>query len=155
MIEVITSKYVADGQPGDFSWMITQPKYAQTLFIFNDNEGQFYTHFRGGPHTCSPGGGNAAIRSYQCQAEPQAAGIPTGTYAPGPHHEGYSSLDDQVLRAIGDAMSQIDSLLSTGRYTHLAFSWSDETKLGGKIFTTAQVVRDHIVEQIFAVAARH
>lgn len=155
MIEVIKSKYTADGQPGDFSWMITQPEHARTLFLFNDNEGEFYTHLRGGPHTCSPGGGNAAIRSYQCRAEPQAAGIPTGTYDPGPHYKGYSSLDEQVLGAIGDAMSRIETLLATGRYTHLAFSWSDRTGLGGRIFDTAQDVRDHIVEQIFAVAARH
>jgi hypothetical protein len=68
---------------------------------------------------------------------------------------GYSSLDDHVARAIADSISQIDALLATGRYTSLAFSWSDETKLGGKIFDTAQVVRDYIVDQIFEVAGCH
>jgi hypothetical protein len=85
----------------------------------------------------------------QCKPEPEASGIPTGTYEQGPHYEGYTSLDEQVTQAIADSISQIDVLLATGRYTDLAFSWNDETKLGGKLSTTAQVVRDHIVDQIF------
>jgi hypothetical protein len=155
MINVIKSTFSKSGQEGDFSWMITQPHHARTLFIFNDNEGEFYAHFKGGQHSCSSGGGNAGIRPYQCKPEPRAVGIPTGTYEQGPHYKGYSSLDEQVTRAIADSISQIDALLATGRYTDLAFSWNDETKLGGKIFNTAQVVRDYIVDQIFEVAGRH
>ena len=155
MVAVIKSTFVDGGQEGDFSWMITQPHHARTLFIFNDNEEEFYAHFSGGNHTCSNGGGNAAIRRYQCIAEPMALGVPTGTYATGPHYRGYSSLDAQVVRAIDDSILQIDSLLTTGRFDSLAFSWNDDTKLGGKIFNTAQVVRDHIVEQLIAVATRH
>jgi hypothetical protein len=155
MINVIKSIFRGTGREGDFLWMIEQPHHARTLFLFNDNEGEFYAHFKGGPHSCSVGGGNAGIRPYQCKPEPQAVGIPTGTYDEGPHHMGYSSLDDHVARAIADSISQIDALLATGRYTSLAFSWSDETKLGGKIFETAQVVRDYIVDQIFEVAGRH
>jgi hypothetical protein len=155
MINVIKSIFRGTGREGDFSWMIEQPHHARTLFLFNDNEGEFYAHFKGGPHSCSVGGGNAGIRPYQCKPEPQAVGIPTGTYDEEPHHMGYSSLDDHVARAIADSISQIDALLATGRYTSLAFSWSDETKLGGKIFETAQVVRDYIVDQIFEVAGRH
>ena len=155
MVTVIKSMYVNDGQEGDFSWMITQPHHARTLFIFNDNEGEFYAHFNGEQHTCSSGGGNASIRPFQCKAEPTALGVPTGTYAKGPHYMGYSSLDTQVIRAISDSIMQIDSLLATGRFDSLAFSWNDATKLGGRIFKTAQVVRDHIVEQLIAVAARH
>jgi hypothetical protein len=44
--------------------------------------------------------------------------------------------------------------LATGHYTSLAFSWNDETKLGGYAFTTAQPVRDYIVEQIFLTAEK-
>jgi hypothetical protein len=155
MINVIKSTFSKSGHEGDFSWMITQPHHARTLFIFNDNEDEFYAHFKGGQHRCSSGGGNAGIRPYQCKPDPQAVGIPTGTYDQGPHYKGYSLLDEQVTRAIADSISQIDALLATGRYTDLAFSWNDETKLGGKIFTTAQVVRDYIVDQIFEVAGRH
>jgi hypothetical protein len=155
MINVIKSTFSASGHEGDFSWMIEQPHHARTLFLFNDNEDEFYAHFNQGPHRCSAGGGNAAIRTYQCMPEPRATGIPTGTYDKGPHYMGYSSLDEHVTRAISDSISQIDALLATGRYTDLAFSWSDETKLGGKIFKTAQVVRDYIVDQIFDVAGRN
>ena len=106
-------------------------------------------------HRCSPGGGNASIRPYQCEPHWRAAGVPTGTYERGPHYMGYSTLDERVTKAVADSMSQIGRLLASGRFTSLAFSWSDETKLGGRIFNTAQVVRDHIVAGLEAVAAKH
>lgn len=68
---------------------------------------------------------------------------------------GYSTLDGRVTKAVADSIAQIDHLLASGRFASLAFSWSDETKLGGRIFHTAQVVRDHIVAGLEAVAARH
>lgn len=155
MINVIKSKFEGPRTEGDFSWMLKQPHHEQTLFLFNDNEEEFYQHFQGGKHTCSSGGGNAAIRPYQCDDTPRALGIPTGSYSPGVHYKGYSALDNHVLKVLNDAFSQIDSLLASRRFTSLAFSWSDETKLGGKIFHTAQDVRNYIVDQIFAVASRH
>lgn len=151
-MDVIKSVFQGGNREGDFGWMIRQPHHERTLFIFNDNEEEFYAHFRGGPHPCSAGGGNAVIRPYQCDPHRRAAGMPTGTYEAGPHYKGYSLLDDQVRQAIADAMSQIEALLGSGRFDALAFSWSDDTKLGGKIFTTAQVVRDHIVDEILRVA---
>jgi hypothetical protein len=106
-------------------------------------------------HTCTKGGGNAAIRPYQCHPHWQAAGMPTGSYSQGPHYMGYSSLDAQVSAAVSDAIRQISNLLATGRFDTLAFSYDPITKLGGKIFSTAQVVRDHIYDQVVAVAAKH
>jgi hypothetical protein len=41
------------------------------------------------------------------------------------------------------------------RSSGVAFSWDDETKLGGRIFNTAQPVHDYVVERILAAAARH
>jgi hypothetical protein len=67
---------------------------------------------------------------------------------------GYSSLDDHVRRVISDAMTQIESLLSSGRFDSVAFSWNSKTKLGGEIFKTAQPVRDYIVDQIFVTAEK-
>ena len=154
MISVIKSEFHGGGKEGDFSWMITQPHHQNTLFIFNDNEGEFYKHFNGGPHTCRAGGGNAGIRPYQCSASPLAIGIPTGTYDSGVHYGGYSALDEHVRTVLTDAFQQIESLLATGRYTTMAFSWSEETKLGGKIFNTSQDVRDYIVDQIFLTAEK-
>lgn len=68
---------------------------------------------------------------------------------------GYSSLDAGVTQAVGDSIVQIDRLLAPGRFTSLAFSWNDDTKLGGRIFESAQDVRDYIVAQLEAVAAKH
>ncbi len=154
MIKVIKSSFTGANKEGDFAWMIKQPHHQGTLFLFNDNEGEFYKHFNGGQHRCGAGGGNAGIRPYQCQPSPQAIGIPTGTYDSGPHYMGYSQLDDHVRKVLADAFQQIESLLKAGRYSAIAFSWSDETKLGGKIFNTAQDVRDYIVEQIFLTAEK-
>ena len=53
------------------------------------------------------------------------------------------------------AFARLDELLASGRYDSVAFSWDDDTKLGGRIFNTAQPVRDHIVERILAIAAKH
>lgn len=155
LINVIKSSFNGSGREGDFSWMIRQPSHERTLFLFNDNEEEFYDHFRGGDHRCRAGGGNAAIRPFQCDPDPKALGIPTGSYTQGPHYKGYSSLDDHVRRVLMDAFGQLDSLLATGRFDALAFSWSEETKLGGKLFNTAQPVRDHIVEHILLTAAKH
>ncbi len=155
MVNVIKSKFDGPGKEGDFSWMIKQPHHARTLFIFNDNEREFYDHFNGGQHRCSAGGGNAGIRPFQCKPYETATGIPTGTYAQGPHYKGYSSLDDHVKKVLADAFTQLESLLKSGRFDSVAFSWNDETKLGGHIFDTAQPVRDYIVENIFAIAERN
>jgi hypothetical protein len=106
-------------------------------------------------HRCSSGGGNAAIRPYQCHPHWRAAGVPTGSYKSGPHRMGYSALDSQVTTALGHAISQIDKLLASGRFNTLAFSYDPVTKLGGRIFLTAQTVRDHIYDQLVAVAGRH
>ena len=105
-------------------------------------------------HRCSAGGGNASIRPYQCEPHWRAAGVPTGTYERGPHYMGYSALDERVVKAVADSIAQIDRLLASGRFTSLAYSWDPVTKLGGRIFNTAQVVRDHIVEELESLARK-
>ena len=153
MIEVIRSEFQGPGAIGDFGWMINQPEFSKTLFVFNDNEEEFYAHHSDGSHSCQPGGGNAIIRPFQCRPEPRAAGVPTGSYAQGVHYMGYSSLDHQVREAIEAAMVNIGRVLGSGRFTSLAFSWDPISRLGGRIFSTAQVVRDHIVDELERVAS--
>jgi hypothetical protein len=42
-VTLLPSKFAGAGKDGDFSYMITrQPK---TLFVFNDNEEEFYAHY--------------------------------------------------------------------------------------------------------------
>ena len=155
MTELIRSTFTGPGRDGDFAWMTMQPEHARTLFVFNDNEEEFLAHDGGGDHTCHAGGGNAVIRPLQCAAAPRAAGVPTGSYREGPHHMGYSALDAHVLGMVDRAIERIGSLLGTGRFGALAFSWDDETRLGGRIFATAQPVRDYIVDRLIDTALRH
>lgn len=153
MTTVIKSTFTGPGRDGDFAWMVLQPQFARTLFIFNDNEEEFLQHLADGEHQCTTGGGNAIIRPLQCTEEPRAAGVPTGSFRLGPHHLGYSSLDDHVREMVERAIARISELLATGRYDALAFSWDPQTRLGGHIFQTAQIVRDYIVDRLTDVAA--
>jgi hypothetical protein len=175
MVDVIKSQFIKPGVSGDFSHMIEQPEYQATLFVFNDNEEQFLAHFLAadnpfgaaalginslpssvGGDPCSAGGGNAAIRPYQCAPHRRAVGIPTGDYRPkSPHYKGYLSLDAHVQQMIDYSISQIGAMLATSRFTSLAFSYNPETKLGGRIFNTAQVVRDYIFDELFRVADKY
>ena len=155
MTELIRSTFTGPGRDGDFAWMTMQPEHARTLFVFNDNEEEFLAHDGGGDHACHAGGGNAVIRPLQCAAAPRAAGVPTGSYREGPHHMGYSALDAHVRSMVDRAIERIDNLLKTGRFGALAFSWDDETRLGGRIFATAQPVRDYIVDRLIDAATRH
>jgi len=69
---------------------------------------------------------------------------------------GYSALDERVVNAVADSIAQIDRLLASGRFTSLVYSWDPVKKqLGGRIFNTAQEVRDRIVAELDAVAQKH
>ena len=106
-------------------------------------------------HRCTRGDGNAAIRPYQCHPHWRAAGIPTGSYAAGSvHYMGYSIVDTQVTTALGCAFRQIGNLLATGLFNTLACSYDPVTKLGGRIFATAQPVRDYIYDQLVALSSQ-
>jgi len=175
MINVIKSQYGEPNVDGDFEFMIEQPEHQATLFVFNDNEEQFLAHFLAannpfgaaalninplpsnvGGDPCSAGGGNAAIRPYQCAPHRRAVGVPTGSYQHQQDDEpGYASLDARVRQMVDFSMMQIDAMLASGRFTSLAFSYNPKTKLGGKAFNTSQTVRDYIVAELLRVASKH
>jgi hypothetical protein len=148
-MEIIGTAYAGPHRYGDFAWMISQPEYADALFIFNDNEGQFRA-FRRDPGTgagCGPGGGNAIVRPYRCQDPPRAAGIPTGDAS------GYPRLDEHARGVIDEAIALISDLAATGRYRHAFFSCDPEDPdlLGTGIFEVGGDVRRYIVEQLRAL----
>ena len=176
MTTIIKSQFANRGVAGDFAFMIEQPEHQRTLFVFNDNEEQFLAHFisptnpfgavalridpippSSGADACSPGGGNAAIRPYQCGPHPRAIGVPTGSYQKEKpdYYTGYKVLDAHVSKMVGYSMMQIDALLASGRFDSLAFSYNPETNLGGRLFDTAQVVRNFIVDELLRVAKKH
>ena len=68
---------------GDFVEMVKAPQYANGVFMFNDNHGQFLDANPNKPDFHAPynhvsGGGNARVRPYQATGD--AIGMPTGPY---------------------------------------------------------------------------
>jgi hypothetical protein len=150
-MELIGSVFAGGGKPGDFTWMITQPEYADALFIFNDNQEEFRAHQRHAPGSgrCHRGGGNAAVRPFQCQEPQRAAGIPTGASG-----QGYQRLDDDVRAVIDEALAAVHALLDTNRYSRVIYSAADRSgDLGTGIFSVGDDVRAYIVEGLRRVVA--
>lgn len=139
-VRVIATVFRRRNQVGDFVFMIKSKDYKDSLFIFNDNE---VDH-------CSdvPGGGNAAIRSYNrfsAVFPPRSAGIPTGD------NRGYSSLTPRAKSAIDSAIEEIRELIKEHGYSRVFFSADENGKLGTSIFSIGDDVRDYITEQILSL----
>ena len=146
-ITVIPSTYSKSGQVGDFEWMLNQPAYNRTLFVFNDNEEQFDAFVNGESSGFTRGGGNAAIRPFRKLTPPRAAGVPTGKSG-----RGYSALDQQTKPKIDQALAVITDLLETGNYDSIVFSANEtKTDLGTGIFCVGTDVRDYIFSQLLAL----
>ncbi len=150
-VTVIGSQFSGPGTDGDFSWMIEQPQYRDAFFIFNDNEDEFEAHQKnpdasGGPG-CQSGGGNAAIRPYQCRKPPRAGGIPTGNFGlqGGP---GYPTLTPEVRAIIDRAVVAIRTAVEENGYRRVIYSSDGRGGLGHGIFDPAGEVKRYIVEQI-------
>ena len=141
-LKIIPSVYSGDGKDGDFGWMIKQPKYAKTFFIFNDNVTEFEAHQNdpASPSGCGVGGGNAVIRPYQCQTPPKAGGIPTGP--------NFSGLSPDVKNMIDTAISSIKKGIIQGNYDSVVFSSDGHGGLGTSIFKVPEDVKTYIVDQI-------
>jgi len=139
-ITVIPSTYSGRGQAGDYEWMLNQPEYENTLFIFNDNEEQFDAFVKGESSGFTRGGGNAAIRPFRKNSPPRAAGVPTGKSGCG-----YSSLDEPTKAKIDQAFTVITDLLETGNYESIVFSANKtKTDIGTGIFDVGADVRAYI-----------
>jgi hypothetical protein len=156
-MQVIGSKFTSGDQKSDFNWMIEQPKYADALFIFNDNEEQFLEH-RNNPGSktgdgCRDGEGNAGIRHYQCQDLPRAAGIPTGG-----SKGGYQKLDERtksgksVQALIDEALDTIKEVAQKNNYQRIFYSAEPNGDLGTGIFKVGIEVKKYIVKQLMALA---
>jgi len=140
------SVFTRPGTEGDFAWMIEQPKYARSMFIFNDNETQFKAFHANEPNGVSAGGGNAIIRPFQAGAHPRAAGIPTGDGG------GYQHLNAHVKGIIDEAIAYIKKLLESGRYDEIVLC-TDSTgqTIGTGIFNTAPAVKNYIFQGLMGI----
>lgn len=155
-ITIVPMTFIGTNQYGDFNFMINRPQFNDVLFLFNDNQEQFFRFMQwiqsppGTPKdtmACSAGGGNAVIRPYQCLNPPKAAGIPTGSMV-----GGYRTLQESKP-AIDLAIQYIKQLLATGRYARVAYSAAEDGHtLGTGIFNVAPEVKKYIVEQIESLA---
>lgn len=143
MIEVVGSVFDRPGQLGDFAWMIRQPEYADSFFVFNDNEAEFLLHQQHGANAgrCRPGGGNAVVRPYQCRSPQRAAGVPTGD-----HTGGYRALTDDVRGVIDSAVDAV-SQASTG-FDRVFYSANRSGELGTGIFRVDDEVKCYIMQQL-------
>ena len=147
-IPVRGSVYCGPHTYGDFSWMIQQPEFAKTLFVFNDNEEQFYA-FQNGDRSfgCLRGGGNAAIRPYQCRDVPLAVGIPTGSCG-----KGYEALNDRIREIIDQAVARVGALIKSGDYECVVFSQDpNKPTLGTGIFNPSDDVKHYIYTSLMAL----
>ncbi|CUH76133.1 hypothetical protein [Tropicibacter naphthalenivorans] len=152
-VTVHASVFHGGGQKGDFGWMLEQPEYDGAFFIFNDNEGEFLAYQsdqgKSGPG-CMPGGGNAAIRPWQCATPPRAGGIPTGSYnitdANGNH--GYPSLTPEVKGYIDTAVAFIAKRIADTGCTDVYYSSDGNGGLGTHIFSPSPEVTSYIVSKI-------
>ena len=131
-VDVVGSVFSGPGRPGDFSWMIEQPEYADSLFVFNDNQEQFMSG------STEAGGGNAAIRPYRGT---RAAGVPTGTLGGG----GYPSLTPEVRAVVDAGLAEVGDTLARGGFRRLFYSDDGSGSLGTGIFRVGDDVRDYIV----------
>jgi hypothetical protein len=136
------------GKVGDFNWMVQQPEYKDTLFVFNDNTGQFDDH-RKVPNVgpgCDAGGGNAIIRPYQCKDPPRALGIPTGP--------GFDKLTPEAKAYIDKAVDQIAATVRKYTYARVIYNAADASgRMGTHIFPVGDDVKDYIVARLQAIAA--
>lgn len=140
-MQIIGVRFIESGTYGDFNWMITQPEYTNSLFIFNDNEEHHETNRRGW--------GNAVIRpwnkyGFDAGQIPRSAGIPTGTLKFG----GYLELTDGVRETIDDAIIEIKELIEKYKYSTIYYSVGPNGKLGTSIFFVDHEVINYIDEQI-------
>ena len=145
-IRKVKSVFTRPETEGDFAWMIEQPKYARSLFIFNDNETQFKAFHANQPTGLHAGGGNAVVRPFQGGSHPRAAGIPTGDGA------GYQHLSAHVKGVIDEALGYIKNLLKSGRYNEIVFC-TDSTgqTIGSGIYDIAPAVKNYIFQGLMGL----
>jgi hypothetical protein len=154
-MKIIGVVFSGEGKAGDFAWMRNQSGYERAFFVFNDNEQQFIAHQKDpkSPEGCSPGGGNASARPWQCEIPPRASGIPTGTNADGgyrlltPH---VKAIIDQAVETIETAMRQygFDTLIYSSCIRGSSPNCTMEDDLGTGIFQPSPDVRRYIVLQL-------
>lgn len=108
-LRVLSCKYTEKNTDGDFRWMLRQPQYAMSLFLYSENVVDWLTQE-------NKGGGTACLRPFtynahklmKIECEPRAAGLPTGWSR---QSRGFSRLDNLTKEAINFAFDHIVALI--------------------------------------------
>lgn len=141
-VEIIPIVYNAREKKGDFTTMIKDPNYNDSLFIYNDN-----TEYH---HTSRLGAGNALIRSFNQHGQhrdyPRSAGICTGSLLDG----GFERLDECTKKVIDRDIGEINDLIKKYRYKRVFYSAkkNSEGLLGTSIFQVDPEVIQYITDKI-------
>lgn len=145
-IQIYGTKFTKKGQIGDFEWMIQQPNYQNSLFIFNDNEEHH--------NDTKKGLGNAVIRPYNMHNSniviPLSAGIPTGTMLRG----GYNFLTADVQKVIDGAINEIIELIKLYNYESIYYSVGPDNILGTGLFKVDKSVIQYIDKKIHELSIK-
>ncbi len=144
-MQVIGTIFTKPNQFGDFNWMILNPEYDNSLFIFNDNEEHH--------NSCRQGGGNAIIRKYNKYSSldtPRSVGIPTGTMALG----GYRTFNQEIKNKIDNYFEEIIELVNKYKYTTIYYSseLSNNGLIGTSIFKVNHKVLEYITWKIHSLS---
>lgn len=158
-ISIYGTIFSVPGKLGDFEWMINQPEYRNSLFIFNDN----IVHH----NSSRKGAGNAVIRPYNKYgftklglSKPLSAGIPTGTSV---QSNGFQDLNEPIVLpnglqttvkiVIDNSINEIKKLLHKYKYDAIYYSASNSTDatIGASIFAPSVNVKEYITKKIHSL----
>ena len=148
-VQIIGTIFSGVGNYGDFDKMIKSGRHNDTIFIYNDNEEEYYDK-----SSCK-GAGNAIIRKYnqfsKYSKNPMSIGIPTGTLEFG----GYTDLNDENKIIIDDCISNLIKIIKTHTKTKIFYSAKNHTGiLGTGIFKVSEDVLKYITNQIFNLTSK-
>lgn len=144
MVKIIGIIYKNRNEFGDFNFMINSGEYENCLFIYNDNEENYYNK------TCYKGKGNAIIRMYNKYSEykenPYSAGIPTGSLK----YKGYNELNERNKKIIDDCIDDIQEIIKKNNKKTIYYSVNDKNGiLGTNLFNVNNTVLEYITYKIF------
>lgn len=130
----------------DFSVLIQDPKYKDSLFLFNDN-------FQDRNRRC-PGGNSAKIRPFTFCHPPRAMGISTGWSS---KQGGFQSLDEDARQAIWLCFEIINLiLLENPQITRIFYSCDKQNpkSLGYALFRPGSDVVSYIEKLLDKIPSR-
>jgi hypothetical protein len=150
-------KFSAERVFGHFAWMVKQPEYQNSLFVFSDDVENHTTDAlpMGRDSTGLKGNGDASLRPLNrygwtshrsnpgiAPVAPLSAGIPTQR-----DRRGFDGLTDEVRGHIDRALTEIAQLLLIHQYDRVIFS-AELFGKGGKALTNALGVHQSVASYV-------